>query len=172
MWLGHRLSNLRAAWGPPTSQPYTQLESTDSGFPSFPSLHSSGHSSHSCTDTCIVLGEQKGLSSLHGGAKIFASPFLEPSPTCALPVPPLSPGSAATQCHSEEIHSLHRAACLTSPLPCSCQLFPLLGGKLEWDWALASSTPCLLHFSPPLYPRAPPGPVLPPFCLALSPDHL
>lgn len=80
VWLGHRLSDLEAAWGQPPPHHYTAWEPQPPDFPQPPSLHGSGHKSHSCTSTCTVLESRGKLSPLHHGAKVFASPFLGLSP--------------------------------------------------------------------------------------------
>lgn len=121
MWLGHRLSNLRAAWGPPLTPLLHSLRAAASWLPqpSFtaqfwpqpPFLHRHLYSAGRAGERSSVLSMVEPEYLLFWG---FPLPRVLPKPSLGC--------SAVSQ--NEDSHSLHRAACLT-PLPCSCQAFPL-----------------------------------------------
>lgn len=81
MWLGHRLSDLGAAWGPlPTP---LQLESRRLlASPAFPHCTVLAPSPAPASPP-VLCSESRGKehSPLHHGAKVFASPFGGPYPT-------------------------------------------------------------------------------------------
>lgn len=151
MWLGHRLSNLRAAWGPPHLTP-PQLESHRLlASPAFPHC-SSGHGSHSCTGTCIVLGEQEKGPQLppwwrQNICLSFSGAFPHQCPPCPLPEPrlcchPVSQNEGLVVNSIEQLVQPPTAPFLLAPPP------PRREAGMEQP--LASTTSRLLHFSPPL----------------------
>lgn len=144
MWLGHRLFDLGAAWGPLPTPP--QLESRRLlASPAFPHCTVLAPSPAPASPP-VLRSESRGKehSPLHHGAKVFASPFGGPYPTSSSP-PRVQVQLPPSGTEPRTLHHPHRAAC-PAPLLCTCQSLSLPGGSLGWGWAHASTTPGLLNF--------------------------